>query len=152
MTSDPEESLGSLFADVTRLFWRRLEVAFVATGLDVTAGEARVMITLDGTPGLRQGQLADRLHVEPMTLVGFLDRLEARDLVRRVPDPNDRRAKLVEPTEAGRSVAARVRSISSEVRKTLVIGLGEAEVAVLRGLLQKVRNNLVSAGLRGARA
>lgn len=153
MTDRPDESLGILFADVTRMFWRRLDLGLAAAGLDLTSGEARVMITLEETRGLRQAQLAERMHIEPMTLVGFLDRLETRTLVRRVPDPADRRAKLVEPTEAGRAATARIRAISAEVRARLTAGLGEAEVATLRGLLQRVRRNLVPAGgCTGARA
>ena len=39
------------------------------------------------------------MGVEAMTLSTYLDRLEALDLVRRSPDPADRRAKLVEVTD-----------------------------------------------------
>ena len=139
-----DESLGILFSDVTRLFWRRLEAKFADIGLDFTAGEARVLITLDDCPGLRQSQLAERLHIEPMTLVGFLDRLEGRGLVERTADPNDRRAKLVQPTTPGRAVGERVRVASAEARAGLVEGLAADEVAVLRRLLQRVRGNLVA--------
>jgi len=140
----PEESLGILFSDVTRLFWRRLEAAFAADGLDFTAGEARTLITVDDTPGLRQTQLAERLHIEPMTVTGFLDRLAARDLIERRPDPCDRRAKLIHPTEAGRAVLGQVRRASAEVRATLALGLAPQEVAELRRLARHVRANLAA--------
>jgi DNA-binding MarR family transcriptional regulator len=151
VTGNPEESLGILLADVTRLFWRRLETGLATAGLDLTAGEARVMITLEETPGSRQAQLAERMHIEPMTLVGFLDRLEGRAMVRRVVDPSDRRAKLVEPTDLGRRTTTRIRAVSAEVRQRLVTGLEVGETALLRSLLQRLRGNLVGDGCPGGR-
>lgn len=144
MADLPEESLGILFSDVARLFWRRLEAAFAAEGLDFTAGEARTLITLCDSPGLRQTQLAERLHIEPMTVTGFLDRLAARDLIERRPDPCDRRAKLVHPTETGRTVIPRVRAAAAGVRATLATGLTPADVAELRRLTRHVRANLAA--------
>ncbi len=144
MADPANESLGILFSDVTRLFWRRLETAFAADGLDFTSGEARVLITLDETPGLRQTRLADRLHIEPMTVTGFLDRLAAKGLIERRPDPDDRRAKLVHPTAAGRAEAARVRDASARVRDAMAVDLDTEEIDQLRRLLRRVRTNLAA--------
>lgn len=150
MSQAEDESLGILFSDVTRLFWRRLESEFAAMGLDFTSGEARVLIMVDEQPGLRQGQLAERLHIEPMSLVGFLDRLEGRGLVERAVDPHDRRARLVHPTASGQAVIDHIRRASASVRAGLVEGLDVSEVATLRRLLQRVRSNLIAA--KGDRA
>lgn len=139
-----EESLGMLFSDIARLYWRRLEAAFAADGLDFTAGEARVLITLCDTPGLRQTQLAERLHIEPMTLTGFLDRLSDKDQIERRQDPCDRRAKLVHPTEIGRDNVARVRAAAARIRARLAVGLPAEDVAELRRLTRHVRANLAA--------
>jgi DNA-binding MarR family transcriptional regulator len=109
------------------------------------------MITLDAMTGTRQGPLAERLHVEPMTLVGHLDRLEGRGLVSRRPDPCDRRAKLVEPTERGRATTEEIRAVSAEVRASLVVGLADDEVTRLRRLLQRIRNNLAGDAAKAVR-
>jgi DNA-binding MarR family transcriptional regulator len=47
------------------------------------------------------GKLAAELRLSSGAMTNRLDRLEAAGLVRRLPDPNDRRGTLVEPTEAG---------------------------------------------------
>ncbi|TBW36305.1 MarR family transcriptional regulator [Siculibacillus lacustris] len=142
-----EDTLGILVSDVARLFWRRLEAAFRDAGLDFTSGEARVLITLvercDGG-GSRQSRLAERLHIEPMTLVGHLDRLEARGLVERRPDADDRRAKIVRATEAGLSVAATIGTIAARVRAAMAADLDAQEVAALSSLLHRVRANLAT--------
>jgi len=145
VTSSPEEPLGILFSDVARLYWRRLETAIAAAGLDFTSAEMRVLITVIDHPGLRQAALAERLAIEPMTLCGHLDRLAAKALVERRPDPDDRRAKLVHATATGAPTLARLRAATEAVRAAPIAGLAADEVGALRDLLTRVRANLVAA-------
>lgn len=139
-----DEPLGILFSDVARLFWRRLEAAWTAAGFDVGSAEVRVLMTICERPGLRQAQLADLLHIEPMTLVGHLDRLVGRGLAERRPDPVDRRAKLVVPTERAAGMLEDLRAASAGVRAAQTAGFAAEEEAALRGLLQRVRANLAA--------
>jgi DNA-binding MarR family transcriptional regulator len=152
MADPSEEPLGILFSDVARLFWRRLEAAWSAAGFDVGSAEVRVLMTIVERPGLRQTQLAETLHIEPMSLVGHLDRLVARDLAERRPDPVDRRAKLVHPTARGVGVLEELRAASAGVRAAQTAGFDAAEAATLRHLLQRVRANLAAPGERETRA
>jgi DNA-binding MarR family transcriptional regulator len=153
MTIDPaDEPLGILFSDVARLFWRRLEGAWSAAGFDVGSAEVRVLMTIVERPGLRQAQLAESLHIEPMTLVGHLDRLVRRGLAERRPDPGDRRAKLVHPSERAADVLEELRAASAGVRAAQTDGFDAAEIATLRQLLQRVRTNLAAASRGEARA
>ncbi len=143
MSQPSEEPLGILFSDVARLYWRRLETAFVAADLDFTSAEMRVLVTVIDHPGLRQAALAERLHIEPMTLCGHLDRLAGKGLIERRPDPDDRRAKLVHATAAGAPTLARLRAAIETVRAAPIAGLAPEEVRTLRDLLARVRANLV---------
>ena len=145
MVDPSEEPLGILFSDVARLFWRRLEAAWSAAGFDVGSAEVRVLMTIVERPGLRQTRLAESLHIEPMTLVGHLDRLVARDLAERRADPADRRAKLVHPTARGAVVLEELRAASTGVRAAQTAGFEDAEIATLRHLMQRVRANLATA-------
>ena len=45
--------------------------------------------------------LANDLRLSTGAMTNRLDRLEKAGLIRRLPDPNDRRGTLIEPTEAG---------------------------------------------------
>lgn len=47
------------------------------------------------------GKLAAELRLSSGAMTNRLDRMEKAGLVRRLPDPNDRRGTLIEPTEAG---------------------------------------------------
>src|SRR3954451_10841377 len=47
------------------------------------------------------GMLAAELQLSSGAMTNRLDRMEQAGLIRRLPDPSDRRGTLVEPTEAG---------------------------------------------------
>jgi DNA-binding MarR family transcriptional regulator len=57
----------------------------------MTRAQWMILAWLNRTPGLSQRELAEILEVEPITAGRLIDRLEARDLVERRPDPDDRR-------------------------------------------------------------
>ena len=77
-----------------------------------------------------------RLSTGAMT--NRLDRMEAAGLIRRLPDPNDRRGTLIEPTEAGH--AAWDKSVSTQARREAMIAsvLSPAERERLHGLLRQL--------------
>ncbi len=92
-------AFGFLLGDTSRLFRQYFEKTIAENGLGLTPGEIRALGHVIRFRGSRQAILAERMGVEPMTLSAYLDRLEARQLIRRAMDPNDRRAKLIEPTD-----------------------------------------------------
>lgn len=148
-----DDSIAVLLSDVTRLFWRRLEAGLREAGLDFTAGEARTLVNVARQGGLRQSVLAERMRIEPMTLVGFLDRLESRGLVVRLPDPADRRAKLIAPTDAAAEPVAHIHAVAAAVKAEVTAGFAVSEVDVLREMLQRIRSNLDALALdRGSAA
>jgi DNA-binding MarR family transcriptional regulator len=83
--------------------------------------------------------LAKRLSADPPYVTLMVDDLEERGLVQRIPHPEDRRAKLVELTAAGRAAAARADAILDEPPAELREVPSEDLVAVLRVLEHLVR-------------
>jgi DNA-binding MarR family transcriptional regulator len=138
----PKEQLGFLVFDIARLLQRNLDARFAEAGMPVTVGEARTLLRIVREGALRQAALAERMHIEPMTLVGFLDRLEARGLIRRDPDPTDRRAKLVTTTAAAAGLVDRLEELFAGVRGDMTADLGKGDAGELRRLLQTVRDAL----------
>jgi DNA-binding MarR family transcriptional regulator len=71
---------------------------------DLGVGEWKALthLQLDGAPHRKSpGQLARWADLSSGAMTNRLDRLEEAGLVRRLPDPEDRRGVLVELTEAG---------------------------------------------------
>ena len=142
MSDDSKETIAFLIGDAARLFRQRFEEALAADGLEVTVGEARTLFHAARGGGLRQSVLAERMSIEPMTLVNFLDRLEARGWIVREPDPGDRRAKIVRVTDAAAPLVARVDRIAADVRARASAGLSARDMAAVRRGLQVMRTNL----------
>jgi DNA-binding MarR family transcriptional regulator len=87
---------------------------------------------------LSLSQIGERLQVTPATVTSAIDRLEADDLVRRVPHPNDARSTLAEITARGRrTVTAATAELNAEVFETVQLNAGEME-SLIR-LLFKIR-------------
>jgi MarR family transcriptional regulator, transcriptional regulator for hemolysin len=136
------DTIGFLVGDVSRLFRRRFEAAVAAAGLEVTVGEARTLFHAAREDGMRQAALAERMGIEPMTLVNYLDRLERRGLIAREPDPSDRRAKIVRVTPAAEPFLERLEAVARGVRRQAVSGLPEREMEAARRALERIRGNL----------
>lgn len=145
MAATVEDPLGFVLVDVARLLRRRFEKALENAGLGLTVAEARTLAFVSRRPGLRQSTLAEELCVEPMTLVGFLDRLEAAGLVERIPDPADRRAKLIRLTPAAANIVRRIRAIGKSVREDAERGIDPDLLEQMRLTLLKLQDNIVNA-------
>ena len=63
---------------------------------------------------LRMTDIADRLILSKGGTTKVIDRLEAKGLVRRLQDPSDRRALIVEITPEGRQMLSVIRPIVDE--------------------------------------
>jgi len=141
---DPE-TFGFLLTDLARLIRVDLDQRILDEGIGVTPGEARVLLHAARAGEVRQNVLADRMGLEAMTLSTYVDRLEERGLVQRLPDPSDRRAKLVRLTPAASDALDAIMRATAAVRQRAREGLNDQEWAVLKELLRKVRLNFSSA-------
>ncbi|NEC67775.1 MarR family transcriptional regulator [Streptomyces sp. SID9727] len=102
----------------------------------LTGAQARVLGLLSVEP-LPMRRIAQKLKCEPSNVTGIVDRLEARGLVERRPDPGDRRVKLAAPTERGAATAVQLRDALDFAREPLA-GLSAADRTVLRDLLRRM--------------
>ena len=84
------------------------------------------------------GLLAGDMRLSTGAMTNRLDRMEEAGLIRRLPDPSDRRGTLIEPTEAGH--AAWDKSASTQARREAMVAsvLSPAERDQLHGLLRQL--------------
>ncbi|MFH9858066.1 MarR family winged helix-turn-helix transcriptional regulator [Streptomyces sp. NPDC017202] len=121
-----------LIGEVVARFHQDYEEA--AAGHSLTGAQARLLSLLSLEP-MPMRKLAVKLKCEPSNVTGIVDRLEARGLVERRPDPTDRRVKLAAATDEGRRTARHLRENLRFAREPLA-GLAEEERLALRGLLR----------------
>jgi DNA-binding MarR family transcriptional regulator len=84
------------------------------------------------------GKLAADLRLSSGAMTNRLDRLEAAGLIRRLPDPNDRRGTIVEPTELGNSLWDKTVGAAARRETGYTAALSTAEKEQLHDLLRKL--------------
>jgi DNA-binding MarR family transcriptional regulator len=90
-TTPPEKEFGFVLKDIARLMRQSFERRIAP--LRLTQSQWRTLIWLSRAEGVNNVTLAERLDIRPITLTQTIDRLQAQGLVKRRPDPADRRAK-----------------------------------------------------------
>jgi DNA-binding MarR family transcriptional regulator len=95
-----------------------------------------VMFALRHSPatGAHLGVLATLLRVSPRNITGLIDHLERDGLVRRVPDPSDRRSTLAQLTDLGRERIDGMWQETVAHQSRLLDGFSPEELAQLRHL------------------
>ncbi|MGH6762276.1 MAG: MarR family winged helix-turn-helix transcriptional regulator [Phyllobacterium sp.] len=142
ITPNDPDTIGFLLTDVSRLFRARIDQLIAEAGIGMTAGEARTLIHAARLGQVRQNVLAEHMGVEAMTVSSYLDRLEANGFIERVPDPDDRRAKLVHLTGTSEHALEQIRTISLGLRAEVAKTIPPDQWALLIAMLKTVRSNL----------
>lgn len=132
-------SLGRELALTAKAVRAWADDAFARHGTSLTTWIVLQQAGADGTPP-SQRELAQRMHIGGATLVRHIDRLEADGLVRRDPDPDDRRVTRISLTAAGRRHFEQTAAIATEIDHDLRTALTGREADVLRRALAKLRD------------
>jgi DNA-binding MarR family transcriptional regulator len=109
---------------------------------DIRPPHDNVMQFLD-EEGTRVSVLAERAQITKQSMAELVAHLERLGYVERVPDPSDRRAKLVRATPRGKELYAIAREVVAEIEAEWTKRLGKAKMRQLRQLLEDL-----NAGLR----
>ncbi len=135
-----DRDLGALLGALARELAAAETPVLAARGL--TMWEYVVLTGLAGGAAPTQARLADAIRRDKTRLIPLLDGLEARGLLRRTPDPDDRRNRVVALTGAGRSLLAECRAAVRAMEDELLAGLGAPGRAQLRAALAAAAGEL----------
>jgi DNA-binding MarR family transcriptional regulator len=130
----PDDVAGRLYVAVGRLVrvLRRTGTA------EVSPGAFSALAALSASGPLRPGDLAVREGVAAPTMTRIVAGLEEAGYVRRTPDPQDRRAVLVDLTDSGGALLVGERSTRSRELRRRVEALPESDRAALVAALQAI--------------
>ncbi|MEP2706573.1 MAG: MarR family winged helix-turn-helix transcriptional regulator [Roseibium sp.] len=145
----PNVAVTMLVVDLARLLRRNFEAALADVDTGLTAGEARTLFYVWRDPGQRQAAIAEAMYIEPMTLVGYLDSLQKAGLIKRCPDPGDRRAKLIQLTAEADPVLERIGIALKSVRSKALDGVPVEDRKELEVLLQSMKDSLLPDDCKG---
>ncbi len=124
----------------SRAFERAMNDELAPRG--ITYRQAQVLGWLAYEGDVSQIDLAEKMRIEPPTLVGILDRMEREGWIRRESCSIDRRRKIIKPLAKAEPVWSKIIACAEAVRAQGTDGLSSDEVATLRRLLGKLTRNL----------
>jgi DNA-binding MarR family transcriptional regulator len=148
--TDPGFDLGPLevtgrLSRIGPLLARRQEAVFSRFGVNRGEVGALSALRVAGPPHrLSPTNLGRGLMLSSAGVTSRIDRLERRGLVRRLPDPDDRRGIIVELTDEGISLVDQAVAAVSESDRQLLGRLEERELKDLEELLRKLLATLES--------
>ncbi|UFS94750.1 MarR family winged helix-turn-helix transcriptional regulator [Nocardia huaxiensis] len=142
MTTDPqaEGELSHAISRVARL--HRGTAGQLLREMGLYPGQELLLMRLWEAGPQRQTELIQLLGLDPSTVTRMVQRLEQAGFVTRRPHPEDRRAVLVESSDAGNALRDKVGDMWGRLEKRTVAGLSERERRELARLLARVESNL----------
>jgi DNA-binding MarR family transcriptional regulator len=121
-------------AALARFFVRLRQEGFA----EIREGHGCVFGFIDVEHGSRLTDLAERAGLTKQAVGEAVAELERLGYVERVPDPRDRRAKIIKPTPRGIEVIMTGRRVFSEIEREWAEQVGEKLVAGLREGAERV--------------
>lgn len=119
-----------------RALARRYDAALRPLGL--SSGQFSLLMALNRPMPAGMGGVAALLGMDRTTLTANLKPLERRGLLSVVPDPKDRRGRLLALTEAGRALLIQAMPVWESVHAALEAQLQPGEAAGLRAGLDRL--------------
>lgn len=107
-------------------------------GPDLTSMQFSCLFFIARRPMQDQRALAHHIGADPSTAGGIIDRLEKRQLIKRIPNPFDRRMKLMSITEDGKRVLEQMMPMVDAVQVKILNPLSEEERATFTALLERL--------------
>jgi DNA-binding MarR family transcriptional regulator len=142
---DPEvEGLVDRIGGLSRRFKRALDETLAEFGIDTAEWRLLGLLARQQTPGSGEpfrsspGKLARMMELSSGAMTNRLDRLEQAGLLKRLPDPSDRRGVLVEITDAGRRLYEDCVGAQAKKEELVAAALTDAEKRQLNALLRRL--------------
>jgi MarR family transcriptional regulator, transcriptional regulator for hemolysin len=134
------EPLGLYLTRVSRTISRAFDDALAEAGGSLPVW--LVLVSLKSGQLASQRELADAVGVQGATVSHHLNAMESAGLVTRRRDPRNRRLHVVELTEDGDALFARLREVAFAFDQQLRTGLTGSDVDHLQTLLGRLRDNV----------
>lgn len=130
--------------DEMSAFNRKLRAFFDAAVREegLTLARARALFAIARRGPMTQKELAEELEIETPTLVRVLDGMARQDLIVRTEDANDRRAKRIAMTEAGKLAFDRMHVLAAGLREEIADEISEADIEIALSVVRRLTRNL----------
>lgn len=106
--------------------------------LDLSIAQHEILLTVGRHSGLTQRELSEQLLVIKSNATALLQKLEARGLVRRSPDPDDSRVKRLSLTRSGEALVERSFAVQTSVVEAMASVMSDDELQMTADIMGRV--------------
>ena len=110
--------------------------------LGFATGQMPVLMGLKGGKALSQADLARNAQVEQPSMAQLLNRMERDGLVERVPDPADKRSRLISLTATATKRMPQAKAVMEALKTQALVGFSEEEIAQLASFVERINTNI----------
>lgn len=146
---DFENSVGFWICTTSHALRKALEAGLSECD-DLTVRQWEVLACLACEEGLTQAEMAERLGIEPPTLAGIVNRMEAAGRIERRTCSEDRRKNRIYPTKKSERIWRQSVEICHRIRQQATRGIDADTLEALKRACDTIRHNLSEAGHRAS--
>jgi len=140
---DPIDNiLGRKIGFAVRAWKIRMDQKLSDAKLDLRLEHIILLRTIFENEGINQQEITFHMFRDKTAITRWIDQLEKKNLVLRVPDKLDRRKKLIYLTNEAKELFPKVLIVAKETEIEAVEGVSEKDVKICKEVLGKVRCNL----------
>ena len=131
-----DRMLGAMLRIPFQAIVDRIEAGLKARGYTDLRPAHFVIFQQIGSDGARVTELADQAQITKQSMGALVDTVEARGYLERIPDPDDRRAKIVRLTPKGRALERAAREIVAQTEVEWAEKIGKERMEALKQALE----------------
>jgi DNA-binding MarR family transcriptional regulator len=139
-SNPPFRSVGFTISTIGYAVSRRFHKALAP--LELEPREFALLRAVGASEGQSQQAIGERLQIPASRMVAFVDALEARGLIERRHNPDDRRTRALHLTAGGHELLGRAFAVASGFEQSMCAELSDAEREQLLDLLGRVAAQL----------
>ena len=136
----PQKPFFPVLLELTRAYqaFETSSAAHLRT-LGLTPSQFDIVATLGNTDGMSFKELGEKTLITKGTLTGVVDRLEAKNLVRRIASTSDGRSQIVQLTRKGEALFANVFPAHVEYVGQFFAPFSQANLGAMEAELRRLR-------------
>jgi len=130
-----EDRLLYLLSRAQHRLKNHLKREFSSAGVGVSPAQMGILFLLKQRDARPMNELGRLLDIDNSAITGLVDRMERQGLVRRTPNPEDRRQSLIAITGQGMDEAARAARVARKTNEAIREGFSPEEIEVFTRIL-----------------
>lgn len=123
-------------------FKQYISSIFTKYGFNLTPEQYLVLDTLWDDGILSQQELARKLNKDKNSVTKLVDALENKNLVKRVPDPHDRRLNMIHFTDHSLTIKDRITEIALDTTNKIIKDIPEDDLKTFVKVLLRMADNM----------